>query len=237
MRKISLTSLKEKGLDSDLLICGIDEAGRGPVLGPMVICGVCFDKAKLSYLTKIGVKDSKKLTLETREELSRKIKKNCHSFKTIIVSPKEIDEREKNYLSLNRLEELKMAELLNELKPSIIYLDAADVKEDRFGKSIGKLLNYPYQNIISKHKADDLYPIVSAASIIAKDKRDSIIKKIKQDFGEIGSGYPSDEKTITFLREYLRANKKVPEFVRKSWKTAKRIIDEEMGTRKITEFF
>jgi ribonuclease HII len=129
-----------------------------------------------------------------------------------------------------------MAQIINALKPDIIYLDAVDVDEDRYGKSIQNLLDYKPQKIISKHKADDLYPIVSAASIVAKDKRDSIIDGLAQKYGEIGSGYPSDKRTIVFLREWIKNNKSFPEFVRKSWETTKKIRREEKDNRKITDY-
>ncbi|MFX1236824.1 MAG: ribonuclease HII [Promethearchaeota archaeon] len=209
---------------------------KGPVLGPLVICGVCFLEKDLEFLKSIGTKDSKKLSAKKRKELSQLILGKCHSYKVIIVSPQEIDDREQKNLSLNRLEELKMAEIINFLKPQHVYLDAADVKEVRFGKSIKKLLDYSPEKIVSKHKADDTYPIVSAASIIAKDKRDDIINQLRLKHGDIGSGYPSDEKTIKFLKNWIKTNKKAPEFARKTWGTTKRIINEEILSKKITDF-
>ena len=203
----------------------------------MVICGVCFNEDNLEYLVKIGAKDSKKLTTKKRCELAKLIKENCASYHYIIISAQEIDKRETDKITLNRLEELKMAEIIKKLKPDIIYIDAADVNEDRFGESILKLLDYKPREIISKHRADDIYPIVSAASIIAKDKRDRIINELKQEYGEMGSGYPSDEKTTLFLRNWIKKNKKAPIFARKTWETTKKIIDNELGNRKITDFF
>ena len=144
----------------------------------MVLCGVCFNGSKLDFLSKIGVKDSKKLSPKRRSELAKLIKNNCHSYKVIIVSAKEIDQRKESKISMNRLEELKIAEIINVLKPDSIYIDAADVNEERFGESIRKLLEYIPRLIISKHKADDTYPIVSASSIIAKDIRDNLIEEL-----------------------------------------------------------
>ncbi|MHA1661519.1 MAG: ribonuclease HII [Promethearchaeota archaeon] len=218
------------------LSCGIDEAGRGPVLGPMLICGVCFTKSGLDFLKEIGVKDSKKLSPKKRTELAKLIVENCHSYKMIIVSAKEIDQRKEKKITLNRLEELKMAEIINELKPDIIYLDAADVNEKRFGVSIKKLLKYNPKKIISKHKADDTYPIVSAASIIAKNKRDALINDLKKKYGDLGSGYPSDEKTTTFLHNWIKKNKKVPHFARATWSTTRKILTEELENKKITDY-
>jgi len=218
------------------LICGIDEAGRGPVLGPMVICGVCFTHSNLQFLSEIGVKDSKKLSPQKRSELAKIIKEKCCAYKIIIVDCQEIDKREEKKVTLNRLEELKMAKIINELKPSIVYLDAADVNELRFGKSISELLDYRPKKIISKHKADDIYPIVSAGSIIAKDKRDFIIHNLRQQYGDFGSGYPSDSKTIDFLRDWIKKNKEIPPIARKSWGTVNKLLDEELYRTKITDY-
>jgi len=209
---------------------------KGSVLGPMVLCGICFNKSKINLLSEIGVKDSKKLSPIRRNKLANLLKNYCHSHKIVIISPQEIDERESKKITLNRLEELKMAEIINTLKPDVIFIDAADVNEERFGHSIKKLLNYTPKKIISKHKADDIYPIVSAGSIMAKVKRDSLIEELHKKYGNFGSGYPSDIRTIEFLRNYVKNNKKPPKIARKSWNTTKRIINEELFTKKITDF-
>jgi len=209
---------------------------KGSVLGPMVICGVCFLNSKLDFLSKIGVRDSKKLNPKRRSDLAKILIPNCHSYKVITVSPREIDQREVKRITLNHLEVLKMADIINSLKPDTIYIDAVDVNEERFGVSIKKLLKYKPKKIISKHKADDIYPIVSAGSIIAKDRRDSLIEDLKEDYGDFGSGYPSDARTITFLRKYIQTHKKPPKIARKSWATTKKIITNDLKTRKITDF-
>lgn len=219
------------------IICGIDEAGRGPVIGPLILCGVCFEESQLPFLKKIGVRDSKKLSPKRRKELAKTIKDNCLSFEIIKVSAKEIDKRETDRITLNRLEELKMADIINKLKPDVIYIDAADVNEERFGKSIERSLNYSPNKIVSKHRADDIFPIVSAASIIAKDTRDDVIEKFKQKYGDIGSGYPSDKRTTDFLRNWIKKNKNFPPIVRDSWETTKKILDQEVKNKKITDYF
>lgn len=230
-----MTSSKNQVVKPDL-ICGIDEAGRGPVLGPMVICGVCFNKSDLNFLSEIGVKDSKKLTSKRRSELAIAIKSKCESYKTIIVNAQEIDARKEIRITLNRLEEIKMANIINELQPDVIYIDAADVNEERFKKSIAMQLNYSPKKIVSKHKADDLFPIVSASSIIAKNLRDTIIEDLKKKYGDFGSGYPSDLRSIDFLRDWIKENKKIPLIARKTWETTKKIIREELSNKKITDF-
>lgn len=202
----------------------------------MVISGICFYESDLTFLSEIGVKDSKKLSSKKRSQLAEILIKNCFSYKIIEVNAQEIDERVSKKITMNQLEEIKMAEIINELKPDIIYIDAADVNEERFGYSIKKLLNYNPKEIISKHKADDLFPIVSAGSIVAKDKRDTLINEIHKKYGNFGSGYPSDIRTVEFLREYVKKYKKPPKIARKSWDTTKKIIEEEISTKKITEF-
>ena len=219
------------------IICGIDEAGRGPVIGPLILCGVCFEESQLTFLKKIGVRDSKKLSPKRRKELAKTIKDKCFSFEIIKVSAKEIDKRETDRITLNRLEELKMVDIINKLKPDVIYIDAVDVNEERFGKSIERSLDYSPNKIISKHRADDTFPIVSAASIIAKDTRDDVIDKFKQKYGDIGSGYPSDKRTTDFLRNWVKKNKSFPPFVRISWETTKKILDQEVKNKKITDYF
>ena len=234
MKRNLLTSSVELREESKL-ICGIDEAGRGPVLGPMVISGVCTNYDQLESLSRLGVKDSKKLSHSKRKSLSIKINEIC-TCKSFIVTPDEIDKRIDLKISLSRLEQLKMAEIINFFKPDVIYIDAADVNENRFGRSMYDLLIYTPFKLISKHKADDIYPIVSAASIIAKDTRDRLIAELHGKFGDFGSGYTSDEKTINYLTEWIQKYRKAPDFARKSWNTVKRILESEVLTRKITDF-
>ncbi len=190
----------------------------------------------MDFLYELEIKNSKKLTKKKRQGFLEILKINCHSHAFSIVSPKEIDARYENKLSLNQLEELKIKSIINELKPDIIYIDAADVNEERFGQSILNTLNFRPKELVSKHKADDLFPIVSAASILAKEMRDHLIDELKKKYGPIGSGYPSDAKTIEFLRNYIRIHKKIPSFARKSWRTIKKLLDEELYNRKISDY-
>ncbi len=208
----------------------------------MILCGVSFTKNKLHHLEKMGVKDSKKLAPKKRKELAKLIKQECNSYKILQLSSQEIDERVRKKISLNRLEIIKFVEILNELQPDIIYIDAADTDENRFGRSIKNQLNYIPKRIISKHKADELFPIVGAASIIAKCHRDMIINELNKYYMNqgsinIGSGYTSDEKTINFLRYWIRTYKKAPSCARNTWATIRKILEEELYNKKITQFF
>ncbi|MEM1549543.1 MAG: ribonuclease HII [Candidatus Methanomethylicia archaeon] len=209
-----------------MLIAGIDEAGRGPVIGPMIIAGVMFKEEDCIKLIEIGVKDSKILTPERRQKLYQKITELSVNWTYEVITPKEIDQavfyRKRTGIGLlNKLEAEVMAKIINRLKPDIAYVDSADVDEERFKRTIMEKLTQKIE-IISKHKADAIYPVVSAASIVAKVNRDFIINKIKEKYGDIGSGYPSDPKTIKFIKKCIESGE-IPDFIRMSWSTIKRI--------------
>jgi ribonuclease HII len=209
-------------------VCGVDEAGRGPMIGPMVICGVLIDPDSSHELEKIDVRDSKMLSPSRRTALSKKIERVAIATAFRSVSAVDIDKRRRN-TTLNEIEVDEFISVLRELNPKTIYLDAADVRADRFGKIIGERSGLSAKGaiIISEHKADSRYPIVSAASILAKVERDRIISRLHEEYGNFGSGYPSDPKTVDFVRRLVRNNKKLPLIVRKSWDSVKKIIDDE----------
>ena len=202
------------------MICGVDEAGKGPVLGPLVVAAVAVDKAK--DIQDLGIKDSKQLTPEKRKELANLIK-NKFSFAIEIIEAERVDEyRRQN--KLNDLNREAFEKLISKLDPNVAYVDAADVNEHRFGKQIKeKLTNEKDTDVISMHKADAKIDVVAAASIIAKETRENEIRKLKEKIGDFGSGYPSDERTIKFLKSFYSDNGKWPTGTRKSWKTVERI--------------
>jgi ribonuclease HII len=217
-------------------ICGVDEAGRGPMIGPMVICGVLIDPESVHELEKLGVRDSKTLSPARRVSLSKRIEKLAITTAFRSISAADIDRRRKR-ITLNEIEVEEFVSILKELKPKTIYLDAADVKADRFGQKIGEKSGLADKGvvIISEHKADAKYPIVSAASILAKVERDRVISRLHEKYGNFGSGYPSDPKTVDFVRDLVRNNKKLPPIVRKSWETVGRIIDDEFAKQSILD--
>ena len=209
-------------------IAGIDEAGRGPMIGPMVICGILVDSDRLHELVEIGAKDSKILAHKRRLILKEKIEKVASEIVIRTVSAADID-RLRKQTTLNEIEVTEFAFIAKTLKPRELYLDAADVIAERFGIKIGKLSGLASKGavIVSEHKADSKYPIVSAASIIAKVERDRTIETFHKKYGDFGSGYPNDPKTVQFVRNLVRNGEKLPSIIRKSWKSVTRIIDEE----------
>lgn len=212
--------------ETDVLrVIGLDEAGRGSIIGPLVIGCVSIKQENLNKLSEIGVKDSKKLTPGKRNELLTMIKEISENVVTKNISPSEIDNyviNGKKYRRLNYLEAITMGKIASDLDPDIIYVDASDTNPERFGEDIRSILQKDIK-IISVHHADDLFPVVSAASIVAKCARDAEIGLLSKKHGFMGSGYPSDSKTIKFLKNWINTNGEKPDFSRKSWKTWEKI--------------
>lgn len=218
------------------MICGVDEAGRGPVFGPLVVAGVKLKED--SKLIELKVKDSKKLSPKRREVFAKAIKQIVSEYEVLVIPAKDIDDMRK-VMTLNEIEVHAFSKVIKKLKPDICYVDSADVNEERFGSDIQSNLTFKL-DIVSKHKADDIYPIVSAASIIAKTKRDEEVRKISEELSKkldvpLGSGYPADVITQNFLKKWYEKYGKLPPYVRKSWKTAENIIKEN-STRKLDDF-
>jgi ribonuclease HII len=217
-----------------VLVAGVDEAGRGCVIGPLVIAGVLISEGNLSVLRQLGVKDSKLLSPKKRETLFAEIfdlMEKCHVVKLL---PSEIDravENKRKLHNLNRLEAQTMAEIIEALKPDEAFVDAADVVEERFKHYIQEDLTVKVK-VTSKHKADKIYPVVSAASIVAKVERDREIAALRVAYGDFGSGYLADQKTMLFLKRWLQTHEEYPSCVRKSWKPAKQAKNEKGTVQK-----
>jgi ribonuclease HII len=200
-----------------LVICGVDEAGRGPVMGPMVVAAVMVENDR--ELRRFKVKDSKLLTRQKREELEPRIREVA-TVEVEVISAAEIDSFMRSS-TLNVLEVERFASLIDRLRPDRAFVDAADVVEERFGNNImERLICRP--EMVCQHRADIKYPVVSAASIVAKVVRDRAMDDIEVDIGcPIGSGYAHDHVTIEFIASWTREKGTLPPHVRRSWKTAK----------------
>ncbi|MCD6547190.1 MAG: ribonuclease HII [Nanoarchaeota archaeon] len=210
-------------------ILGIDEAGRGPVIGPLVIAGALIDKDNVKKLKQIGVKDSKLIPKEKREDLFHEIKKLV-KYKVIEISPEEIDQRYNVNTNLNQLEALKFAEIINELKPDIAIIDTPTKNTKAFKNYLKKFLTHNCR-LLCENYADLNHVEVGAASIIAKVIRDKRIEEIKKEVGEeIGAGYPSDEITLKFVEKALK-DKSLRKYIRKSWYTYQKIKAEKEQTK------
>ena len=198
------------------LICGIDEARRGPVMGPMVMCGAMIEDKDMPKLIALKPKDSKLLSKEEREELYPKLLSVLKYYHVFIIQPDEIDKavKGKDGLNLNRLEAKKQAEILIEFNPDQAIIDCPSNNIDSYRIYLKKLLKNKEVDLILEHKAER-YPLVAAASIIAKVTGDREIENIKKELGiDFGSGYLSDPKTVEFLKNNFE---KYPGLFRKSW--------------------
>jgi ribonuclease HII len=218
------------------MICGVDEAGRGPCFGPLVVAGILVEND--AELVRIGVNDSKQLTPKKREQLAPQITRLATKYELIILPATDIDDLRKT-MTINQLEVFAFSKIIEKLKPDICYVDAADVNEERFGRDILSHLSFKPQ-MISRHKADEMYPIVGAASILAKVTRDDHVRRIAQELEPklnlpFGSGYPADPVTKKFLETWVSRFGSLPPYVRRSWETCQKLMNEQK-TKRLDEF-
>ena len=207
------------------MICGVDEAGKGAVFGPLVVAAVaCVSDEEARA---VGARDSKTLSPKRREEIYVEIIARF-PVATRILTPVEIDARPR--ASLNTCIARAHAAVVSDLSPDIAILDACDVDERRYRRTVAGFLAIKCR-ILSVHEADRIYPVVGAASIVAKVLRDRAIADLALEHGEIGSGYPADPITIAYLRDYLKSRKAPPPFARTSWATMRSLVNELVQTR------
>ncbi len=204
------------------IIAGIDEAGRGAIIGPMTIAGVSISRERLPLIEKLGVKDSKELSHPRRIKLAKQIEKLAKDIVVIKVEACRIDSYRNSGTNLNQIEANKMIEILDIIKPDEAIIDSPDVNIKKFRIVIENKLKNKCR-IIAEHKADKNHKIVSAASIIAKVEREKAIEKLKKKYGDFGPGYTSNDITIRWLKEWKEKHDYYPDIVRKTWITVSNI--------------
>jgi ribonuclease HII len=212
-----------------MLILGIDDAGRGPVIGPMILAGCLIDEKTEEEFKKLGIKDSKQLTQKRREVLAVKIKEKAETFEIVLASPEEIDFTNSKGINLNELEAIKTANIINRINKGFkkikVIVDCPSVSLGKWQDLLKtKIKNLSNLEIHCEHKADKNHISVSAASILAKSTREKEMTKLKEIYGqEIGSGYTSDPLTCKFLEKHFQRYEDKGIF-RKTWSTWKKII-------------
>ncbi len=222
---------------------GIDEAGRGAVIGPLVVCGLMIDQEREDELKKLGVKDSKELTSRKREELAEKIDQIADNIVVLHVSACNIDSMRRSGINLNQIEALKMADAVNMLLPDKVIIDSPSYNSSKFKDYFMSKLdeNAKKARFVFENYADKNHPVVSAASIIAKVERDKKIEQLKKEFGfDFGVGYSHDERTIAFLEKLAKENNgKMPRNIRTTWDTVQEIVKkyEQKGLIKFFDKF
>jgi ribonuclease HII len=205
-------------------VAGVDEAGRGCAIGPLVIAAAVFEEEILPTLREIGVEDSKKVSAKKREKLVEEIKELAIDYRVFEIQPRVIDKvvfRSKPLRRLNYLETMVMAKLIRELEPDLVHMDPPDVDNKRCAEQLQSVIQNKME-VICEPKADQKYVSTGAASIIAKVRRDQRIKELRELHGDFNSGYSSDKKTQLFIQEYFSTNKECPDYMRASWSTVQK---------------
>ncbi len=205
-----------------MLLLGADEAGKGPVIGSMFVAGLVIEEDKLFDLAGFGVKDSKLLTPAKREILAKKINGIATDQYILEVKPNVIDEL-RLVMTMNDIMVRSFSTVVARLHADRAILDAADVNAQRFADRV-KAASKTTMDLVAEHKADQRHHVVSAASILAKVRRDASMRELEEAMHcKIGSGYPHDQDTINFLNEWVKENRQLPPCARHSWATAQRI--------------
>lgn len=216
---------------------GIDEAGRGAVLGSMFVGAALVDEENMKELENLGLKDSKLLSDTQREDFVPQIKKVADKAIFREVTAQQIDELRES-ISLNKVEFEVFMKIIEETKPDKVIIDLVERDGEKYKLKVKNRLGDEHEDmeIIAEHKADVNYPIVSAASIIAKSNREKNVRKISEKYGfDINTGYSHDQKAIEFIKKYLKENGELPIEARESWATCRR-IKEESGQSNIGDF-
>ena len=200
------------------MIAGIDEAGKGSVIGPLVVCGFACEENEIPLLRELGVRDSKKIQKKKREHIAKELMKRF-DYKILVISAREIN-RKMETETINEILRDCCLKLIEEINAQIFYVDSFDVKPERLSKWLEERTS---KKVFAIHKGER-YEVVAAASIIAKYERDRLIEELKKEFGDFGSGYPADRKTVEWLKENSNA-----EIVRRKWKTLLKVNQKRLS--------
>ena len=204
---------------------GIDEAGRGSAIGPLVVCGFSMQEGDLPLLASLPLADSKVLSPAVRERLAAALRQMPARIRLVKYPASRVDQAVARN-GLNSLEISAMVGLIRGVKPIITYIDALTSNPRRFGMQVEALVAPLRAGIVAENKADTKYPLVQAASILAKVARDAVIAGLRVRYGDFGSGYPGDLKTRMFLTRFVEKND-FPRCVRRSWATISRLSSPE----------
>lgn len=205
---------------------GVDEAGKGPVLGPMIAAAVRVESADLPD----GIADSKQLSAARRESLAAELR--ATEGIEIGIGSVGTDEIDAPETDMNRLTVLAQVRAITAVArgDDSVVVDAGDVSESRFGRRVREGVGEQGVEIdvTAEHGADDSYRLAAAASVVAKVERDSRMAAIGSEYddtGPVGSGYPSDPTTRAFLADYVDRHGELPACARTSWSTCEDLIE------------
>ena len=217
------------------LYVGLDEAGRGSCVGPLIVSLVATDEAGLRALAELGVRDSKKLTPNRRLEIFPEIL-SCSAYVAVrAVQPEVIDTHNISHLTMKAMCSIT-APLAKRYPIKRVVADYVNPPK-RLQRLLRGLLR-PEVEVLVVEDADDKYVECMAASIVAKVIRDNEVAKLRTIYGVRGSGYPSDPETLEWLMSEASRGT-LPPCVRRSWRTVKRIplgegLDRWLGRGRCT---
>jgi ribonuclease HII len=210
-------------------VVGIDEAGRGSWIGPLVVGAVIVPRERLGEIARTGARDSKVLSPARREEVLRRLEA-CATVASLQAAPAEVD-RHVQLGQLNALEARMFGLLARPHAPAEARVDACDVNARRFGAHVSQHAG-PGVRVVARHHADALDPLVGAASVVAKVRRDRAVRELSRALGaDLGSGYPSDPVTVRFVRTVLDRPGPLPEWLRGSWAPTQRALEHRAADR------
>ncbi|KAA9399015.1 ribonuclease HII [Haloarcula sp. CBA1130] len=197
---------------------GVDEAGKGPVLGSMFAAAVRADPVALPD----GVGDSKDIKPERRERLAGEIRESADAvgLAEIPVDRIDADGTDMNTLTVDAQATALSAVARDGLSGTV---DAGDTDAERFGRRVADAVDTDL-TVTAEHGADETNPLVGAASIIAKVARDAHVRELADEYGDVGSGYPSDPTTRAFLADYVDHHGELPACARRSWSTCDDVL-------------
>lgn len=215
-----------------MIVCGVDDAGRGSMIGPLVIAGVAVKRGGIGRLREIGVRDSKALSPARREEMYGQITGAAHCWHASRIGPSTIDRSVARH-RLNALEATYMARVISRLGAGTAYIDSCDVDAGRFGRTVSSMVRGGRGcTVHSHHRADSRFEVVAAASIVAKVVRDREVARIARRHGGrdvVGSGYPSDGRTVRFVGKWIaESGGTAPPFARSSWRPVRAMLMDAM---------
>ncbi|QLC33086.1 ribonuclease HII [Halarchaeum sp. CBA1220] len=198
---------------------GVDEAGKGPVLGSMFAAAVVCDPEELPD----GIADSKTLAPARREALDERIR----AVADVGVAEVGVERIDDPATDMNTLTVAAHADALERVATDGLagVVDGGDVDAARFGRRVAERVDAGI-DLVAEHGADGAHAIVGAASIVAKVARDRHVEGIAEVHAgyDVGSGYPSDPATREFLRAYVAETGGLPDCARESWATCDDVL-------------
>ncbi len=206
-------------------VLGVDEAGRGAVLGPLVVAGVLAEESARQRLRSLGARDSKTVLRHRRKDILRLVAREALCCRAVVFSAQEVDS-----CDLTTLTEAAVAALVGRLQPEQLVLDAP-VAPAALPRFLGRLTSSlgPTVNISAYPKADSADPLVGAASLLAKVVRDGYMSTLRSQYGDIGWGYPGEERVQRFLSQWLTEHSVLPPICRHRWSSVQELLSPALS--------